>query len=717
MAEKRGSIAFSATYRPPVPLDIFSCPLRPTSKQDELPMTDGVNYNYNGQEISSAALKTILKREKLALAAEGGKEADVNSGRLSGMVFVSERQEGLELLHIALRFNDNPNPPKVKVFCLADVFGKDNFSGVRMEDSGCIAGDNLVYVTTKKDPANRRQPWTAVYKTNLKTGKTDRLTPSGEADLCPSVAPSGKKIAVASFQEKRGGWDGEIEDLQTDIFVMNVEKPSNRKVVVRNGGWPTWGSDSVIFFHRKDQGLWGVFRADLSKGTESRVTPDRIQAMTPAAINDTTVAVATIRQTSEFLEVVRVEAQYRHIEIFDSTGQQQITQKTMPKADHFNPFVIDGGKRIGYHRCKSDLLKSGDDIQRNSHKLKSLHPDVGLFRVPGIFPTFSKDGSKLAFVDNEFKAVWVADSKGLRIVYETKGPDNIFSPVWNQNPEKDILYVNMGPSFNSDKTLNICAIPDVSSGAQRRIQLTKASNNAFPSTNPDGTKLVFRSTRDGGDEKHKNLYIMENAQSGEYGGGEITRLTNGPWTDTHCQWSPRGDWIVFSSTRDKPKDAPEKDNGLDPGYFAVFLVNVNDPSVVVRVMSSGSDVAGHVNHPFFSPDGKSIVVTADLAAVSADPISLPLFLHSVRPYGDIFTFNIDPDNINKNKNVKKFNRITHSRYENSTATWTMFSTQDPNAEWNMLLSKAFTPSCPYAHRDGGESWHMTGHLCIPKRCC
>ena len=37
--------------------------------------------------------------------------------------------------------------------------------------------------------------------------------------------------------------------------------------------------------------------------------------------------------------------------------------------------------------------------------------------MSGVFPTFSKDGSKLAFVDNEFKALWVADSKGLRVVY------------------------------------------------------------------------------------------------------------------------------------------------------------------------------------------------------------------------------------------------------------------------------------------------------------
>ncbi|PON81972.1 Tricorn protease [Trema orientale] len=365
MAEKRGSIAFFATYRPPVPLDIFSCPFTPTSKQDELHLTDGKSYNYNAQIIPPAALKIILKRPKLA---SEGNEADVDSGRLSGMVFVSERG-GLETLYIALRFNDNS--PKVKVFNFADVFG--TFNGVRMEDSGRIAG----------------------------------------------------------------------------------------------------------------------------------------------------------------------------------------------------------------------------------------------------------------------------------------------------------------------------------------------------------TRLVFRSTRDGGDKKHKNLYIIENAQSRDVGEASITRLTNGPWTDTHCQWSPRGDWIVFSSTRDKPSGAPETDNNLDPGYFAVFIVNANDPSVVVRVIGSANDLAGHVNHPFFSPDGKSIVVTADLAAVSVDPISLPLFVHSVRPYGDIFTVDIDPDDINKNKNLKNFTRITHSKYEYSTASWTMYSTHDQNAAWNLLLDKSidYTPSCPYAYTDGGESWHMTGHLLIPKRRC
>ncbi|XP_024019239.1 uncharacterized protein LOC21389580 isoform X2 [Morus notabilis] len=665
MAEKRGSIAFFATYRPPVALDIFSCPQelpQTTSNHQghEVHMTDGKSYNYNAKVIPPAALKTILKRPELA-SQRIYKAADVDSGHLSGLIFVSER-DNLETLHIALRFNDDTVP---KVFSLADVFGTRSFNGVRMEDSGCFAGDYLIYVSTKEPAVRRRQPWTAVYRTNLKTGKTDRLTPLGEADLSPSVSPCGKKIAVASFERKKHQWDGEIEDLKTNIFVMNVEEPFDRNLVIRNGGWPTWGDEDVIFFHRKDEGFWGVYQADISDGlTYSLVTPKGIDAITPAAINDTTVVVATIRKKSKLTDVLLEEAQYRHIEIFDSTQPQKsihLTRKIRPKADHFNPFVIDigGNKRIGYHRCKIEHLK---------------------------------------------------------MKY-----DNMFAPVWNQDPQKDTLYVCVGPSFSADKELQICAILDVTSGNQQRIDLTRPSSNgfscnsAFPSTNREGTKLVYRSTR--GDKRYKNLYIMEDAQVGEYGHGKITRLTNGSWTDTHCQWSPTGDWIVFSSTRDKPEDAPKSDNGLDPGYFAIYLVKVNDPSVVVRVTGSGSDLTGHVNHPFFSPDRKSIVVTSDLAGVSVDPISLPLFLHSVRPYGDIFTIDIDPDDINKNWDVKEFNRITHSRYENATGSWTVFSTRDSKAEWNRLLRDKDNPRpCPYAHGDGGESWQTEVNLVIPKRC-
>lgn len=178
---------------------------------------------------------------------------------------------------------------------------------------------------------------------------------------------------------------------------------------------------------------------------------------------------------------------------------------------------------------------------------------------------------------------------------------------------------------------------------------------------------------------------MENANKGEFEGGEMRRLTEGKWIDTQCKWSPKNDWIVFSSNRDNPEGDRKDDKNVNFGYFSVYLVKANDPDVLVRVISSANDLSGHVNHPFFSPDGRSIVVTSDLAAVSADPMSMPLFLHSARPYGDIFTIDIDPDDIEKNKDLNKFNRITHSRYENATGTWTKFSTANPSNTLNQFI--------------------------------
>ncbi|CAO2045476.1 unnamed protein product [Urochloa humidicola] len=333
-------------------------------------------------------------------------------------------------------------------------------------------------------------------------------------------------------------------------------------------------------------------------------------------------------------------------------------------------------------------------------------------------------------------------SHGLRVIYERRSANSVFSTAWNQNPDRDTLYVCVGPSFNATKQLEIYAIRNASGPADGRDvrRLTyQGFNNAFPSSSPDGSKLVFRSTcdRSGGQRKHKNLYIMEDVEDGEYGEGNVTRLTKGEWVDTHCSWSPREgcEWIVFSSSRDRPSTEPEKAI-LDAGHFAVYLVKPNDPTVVqvvqsqdsvipraVRVVHSSDTYAGHVNHPVFSPDMKSIVFASDLAGVSAEPVSMPHFLHSVRPYGDIFSVDLgDTDDIDRNKDIQEFHRVTHSRYEYSTPAWTMFATDDLHSQWNTVVYKTcsatFRPACPYAHQNGAESWHMTGHLTFPsKRCC
>lgn len=170
MGGERGSICFFPAYRPAINFDIYSLPYPSESASDtnELCVTDSEFSNYNGQAIPQPALKNMLLHPKLSSVAGANPE---NISR--GLVFVSDRSDGLETLHIVLEFHDQT----VKVVNFAEVY--ETFGGVRLEDSACFTDDFIIYVSTKDDPGRPHQPWTAVYQTHLVTGESQRLTPPG----------------------------------------------------------------------------------------------------------------------------------------------------------------------------------------------------------------------------------------------------------------------------------------------------------------------------------------------------------------------------------------------------------------------------------------------------------------------------------------------------------------------------------------------------------
>jgi Tol biopolymer transport system component len=77
-------------------------------------------------------------------------------------------------------------------------------------------------------------------------------------------------------------------------------------------------------------------------------------------------------------------------------------------------------------------------------------------------------------------------------------------------------------------------------GTALRLTLTTGDSRAHYS--PDGTKIVFQSTRDGQAE----IYVMNSDGSGQ------TRLTENSAADTAPSWSPDGTRILFTSLRDGP---------------------------------------------------------------------------------------------------------------------------------------------------------------------
>jgi Tol biopolymer transport system component len=473
----------------------------------------------------------------------------------------------------------------------------------------------FIAFSSTRQPADRPgQAWNALYVMRVSRNEASsgaaadaehdlrarRLSPVGVADYSPAWSPRGDLIACATGSGENGG---------TDIVVMTPDG-SNRRLVVKNGGWPTFAADGdALFFHSRRNGRWGIWRVALHGSGLERVSPPDVDVVTPQAASD-----------GKKLAVAVVRGGHRQIALL-YPGNRSLELLTDDPSDHWNPTISPDGRHVVYHQ-------SGPGTTVPNVELWGTPPstDLRLLRLAGAFPAFAPDGRRLALTGGNFAELDVMnlDGSGRKTVYAGKRR-GLFSTSWARRGDR--IAFALGPTFAGAKDeVDIATVrPDGSGFAQ----LTRAAaNNGFPAFAPDGRRLVFRTGQGG----FKNLAIMD------ADGRDVRPLTQGKWTDTMADWSPTGEWIVFASDRDRD--------------FEIWRIKP-DGTGLQKIVSGG----GRNNHPHFAPDGRWIVFTSRRAGYSAEEISLP---DQPQPYGDLFVVRLDGTGLL---------RLTHNGFEEGTPAW------------------------------------------------
>ena len=204
---------------------------------------------------------------------------------------------------------------------------------------------------------------------------------------------------------------------------------------------------------------------------------------------------------------------------------------------------------------------------------------VSELAVDGFAPTWSRDGSKIAFssLQNGNTDIYVMDADGTNITRITNLSDSDHHPDWSPDGTK-IAFAS-----NRDGDWDIFVMDTDGTNITRLTDST--AYDIRPAWSPDGTRIAFASDR-GGD---LDIFVMDTD------GSNITKLTDGAANDNSPAWSPDGTKIAFESDRNGSGD--------------IFVMDPDGTNVAMVTNSIDDE-----SHPAWAPDGGNIVLSSSAAS-------------------------------------------------------------------------------------------------------
>src|ERR687890_278963 len=218
----------------------------------------------------------------------------------------------------------------------------------------------------------------------------------------------------------------------------------------------------------------------------------------------------------------------------DGTGMKQLTSASGSGNPTFSP----NGEKIAYAANYGAGTRGIYVMNRSGNAKKALTDSNN---VPEYGPTWSPDGTKIAFIRQERVStpegqsdwqvdVWVMNADGSEQKKLTDDSNDEGAPTWSPDGTK-IAFVD-GPDIWTVK-------PDGS--GRHNLTNTPDSYEEDPDFSPDGKKIAFASKG-----KKPDIYTMQ------LDGSELTNVTDSRYVgEEDCVWSPSGTAIAYR------KDLPE----------------------------------------------------------------------------------------------------------------------------------------------------------------
>ena len=275
--------------------------------------------------------------------------------------------------------------------------------------------------------------------------------------------------------------------------------------------------------------------------------------------------------------------------------------------------------------------------------------DLGLYRlepiggavtplgVRGRQPAWSPDGSRIAFVNAQYRLV-VADADGMRRRVLTTRERPAAAPAWS--PDGSRIVVKL---FTQRRAAGDIVV--MNADGSNVVRLTRTfHDDAQPSWSPDGSRIAFTSNvAPGSRVSDYEIYVIRPDGRGR------RPITRNEFDDVAPAWSPDGSLIAFQSGRKEGQFNPElwtmRSDGADQRRVQAAAGPNGFPSWSDQDPSWSPDgnwlvyVTSETNYPenvfIVRPDGQDkIDLTPQTRSMDLDPAWQPVCSESGTPGDD-----------------------------------------------------------------------------------